>query len=55
MRDPANTYRGDLINTKDPTSSNIHEKGRHANQPHYNINLRDADGKRQTPAIFIDE
>ena len=54
LRDRSNTYRGDLINTKDPTSSQIHDVGRHADQPHFNINLRDSDGKRQTPAIFID-
>ena len=55
MRDRPNTYRGDLININDPTSTFIHDKGRHATQPHYNINLIDESGVRQTPVIFIND
>ncbi|MEW5251571.1 toxin TcdB middle/N-terminal domain-containing protein [Microbulbifer sp. 2201CG32-9] len=55
FRDRRNSYRGDLINIKDPTSSKIHDRGKHANQPHFNIDIRDKDGVRQKPAIFIDD
>ena len=54
LRDRKNTYRGDLINKQDPLSPNIHPRGKHKNQPHYNIELIDKSGKRQKPAIFID-
>lgn len=54
LRDRKNTYRGDLINKQDPLSPNIHPRGKHKNQPHYNIELIDKNGKRQKPAIFID-
>ena len=38
-KQPRGTYRGDLINTKDPTSSVIHISGNktHDTNPHYNI------------------
>ncbi|MET0010104.1 MAG: hypothetical protein ABW109_19760 [Candidatus Thiodiazotropha sp. 6PLUC4] len=55
LRDRRNTYRGDLINTKDPTSPKIHDRGKHANQPHFNIDIRDKNNVRQKPAIFIDD
>jgi hypothetical protein len=55
FRDRRNTFRGDLINTKDPTSSKIHDRGKHANQPHFNIDIRDKNGVRHKPAIFIDD
>ena len=55
LRDRRNTYRGDLINILDPTNSKIHDRGRHANQPHFNIDIRDENGVRHKPAIFIDE
>ena len=55
MRDRRNSYRGDLINTKDPTSPRIHDKGKHADQPHYNLDIRDENGVRHKPAIIIDE
>lgn len=55
--DGLNTYRGDLINKSDPTSSQIHPKGPHANRPHYNLTLRHIDSigsiRRLKPAIFI--
>lgn len=54
LRDRSNTYRGDLINKSDPTSSAIHPAGKHANQPHFNVDIKDSDGVRQKPAIFID-
>ncbi len=55
MRDRRNSFRGDLINTKDPTSSKIHDRGKHADQPHFNIDIRDKNGVRHKPAIFIDD
>jgi RHS repeat-associated protein len=55
LRDRRNTYRGDLINTTDPTSPKIHDRGKHANQPHFNIDIRDKNNVRQKPAIFIDD
>ncbi|MBR9729634.1 hypothetical protein G3R48_16825, partial [Shewanella intestini] len=55
MRDRRNTFRGDLINTKDPTSSKIHDRGKHSDQPHFNVDIRDSNGVRHKPAIFIDD
>ncbi|WP_317633847.1 hemagglutinin repeat-containing protein [Kosakonia sp. ML.JS2a] len=58
MLDRGNTYRGDLINVNDPTSPNIHDQGKHSEQPHYNVDIRsvDTNGKeiKKKPAIFID-
>jgi hypothetical protein len=55
LRDRRNTYRGDLINKTDPSSPKIHDRGKHANQPHYNIDIRDQYNVRHRPAIFIDD
>jgi hypothetical protein len=55
LRDRRNTYRGDLINKQDPESSKIHDRGKHSNQPHFNIDIRDENGVRHKPAIFIDD
>ena len=55
LRDRRNTYRGDLINKEDPLSPQIHPAGKHKDQPHYNLDIRDENGVRQKPAIFIDD
>jgi RHS repeat-associated protein len=42
---PRGTYRGDLINTSDPTSPWIHPPGtsKHGHRPHYNIYFHDGE------------
>jgi len=44
MDDPRGTYRGDLINTQDPSAPRIHIDGvrdDHSLNPHYNILFHD--------------
>ena len=44
--DPRGTYRGDLINTRDPRSSAVHPNDSndlHRDYPHYNITLPNGD------------